>query len=138
MVNWIIGILAALFVLRQVRSVMGVRRLSVRALSERMAEDPGLQIVDVRSPAEYAVSHVPSSRCVPLGDLRARAGQWDPSRPLVLVCRSGHRAMQAYHILRRRGFKDLTVLAGGMVAWELQRSDRHSRREPQVPAGRPD
>lgn len=77
----------------------------------------GGQLVDVREPAEWAETHIPGSVHIPLGDLAARAGELDTSRPVVALCRSGNRSKTAVKILQRSGFSDATSMAGGVVAW---------------------
>lgn len=117
--NVVLSLLAIGFISWQVRPWLGVRRIGSAELSRRMRSDPTIQIVDLRSPAEYAGAHVPDSQNIPLNLLRARYRRLDPARPLVLVCDAGSRAGQGYHFLKRRGFGELFVLAGGMRAWAL-------------------
>lgn len=120
MTNVIFGVLALLLVVWQVRPVMGVRRIHPSVLRERLAAGELFDIVDVRTPEEFANGHIAGARSVPLAEIRSRAGELDRAQPTVLVCRSGYRAMQAFHILRRRQFNALWVLAGGMLAWQMQ------------------
>jgi rhodanese-related sulfurtransferase len=75
-------------------------------------------VIDVCEPAEYAAGHVAGSRSIPLGTL---AGSKDlPSNkalPLVVVCASGMRASRAAGTLRKAGYANAQVLAGGLKAW---------------------
>jgi rhodanese-related sulfurtransferase len=54
---------------------------------------------------------------IPLGELRARISELDPTRPVVTLCRGGQRAYFASRILRQRGFREVRTATGGMVAW---------------------
>lgn len=45
-----------------------------------------------------------------------------PDQPVVLYCRTGHRASQAYYTLKELGFKDLRMYDGSMQEWS-KRSD---------------
>lgn len=74
-----------------------------------------VEIVDVREPVEWDAGHLPGSRHVPLGSLD-RYQPEDPTRPIVVVCRSGNRSDLARLLLRARGF-DADHLDGGLVAW---------------------
>ncbi|MBX5466623.1 MAG: rhodanese-like domain-containing protein [Firmicutes bacterium] len=114
--NTVFGVLAAWFLYWQLRPLFGVRRLSVAAFQERLRAG-GVQVVDVRTPGEYAAGHIPDSLSIPLDRLRREVDRIARDREVVLVCRSGYRAMQAYHILKRRRFQRLWVLEGGMVAF---------------------
>ncbi|HJV72062.1 rhodanese-like domain-containing protein [Ideonella sp.] len=75
-------------------------------------------VIDVCEPAEYAAGHVAGSRSIPLGTLE---GSKDlPSNktlPLVVVCASGMRASRAAGTLRKAGYANAQVLAGGLKAW---------------------
>lgn len=64
----------------------------------------GAQIVDVRSPAEYAAGHAPGSKNIPLGDLAQNASKLDKAKPIVLCCASGSRSGMAAGILKSQGF----------------------------------
>lgn len=74
----------------------------------------GARIVDVRSPSEYDVWHIPGAELVPLGTLREAQQDWDRSTPIRLYCASGFRSYLAYRILVQRGFTDVATLVGGI------------------------
>ncbi len=75
------------------------------------------QIVDVREPNEWRTGHMPQAVLIPLDDLEARRRELDPLRPIVTVCRSGRRSLDAAYQLREAGFPRARSLAGGMIAW---------------------
>jgi rhodanese-related sulfurtransferase len=75
------------------------------------------QLVDVREPDEVAGGTLPGAVNIPLGDIPARVGELDPSRRVVLLCRSGGRSGQAAEFLAASGFDDVVNLTGGMLAW---------------------
>jgi rhodanese-related sulfurtransferase len=77
----------------------------------------GVQVLDVRNPAERRAAPCPDAIAIPLGELRRRAGELDPGRPVVTVCKGGQRAYFATRILRQRGFADVRTVTGGMIAW---------------------
>ena len=58
----------------------------------------------------------PKAVQIPLGDLAQRAGELPTDRPVVCICRSGARSLQAAELLVGRGF-DVHSLNGGMRAW---------------------
>lgn len=76
------------------------------------------QLVDVREPYEVDEGTLPGALNIPLGQLPDRVGELDPSRPVVLLCRSGGRSGQAAAFLAASGFAEVTNLAGGMLAFE--------------------
>ncbi len=77
-------------------------------------------IVDVRTPEEFAGGHLRQSKNIPLPDLGARIGELDKARAVLVVCASGPRAARAAAQLRRAGFGDVHVLAGGFGEWQSQ------------------
>ncbi len=76
-------------------------------------------LLDVREPDEYSQGHIASSVHIPLSALPHRLTELDKyrSRPLIALCRSGHRSLRAGSLLRRHGFDPVYNLAGGMAAW---------------------
>lgn len=77
----------------------------------------GALLLDVREDDEWAAGHAPMARHLPMNALPDRAGELDPSVPVVCVCRLGGRSAAVAAALVGAGF-DVTNLAGGMVAWE--------------------
>lgn len=68
----------------------------------------GAQLVDVRTPGEYAEGHLRGAKNIPVQDLAGRLAQLDKSKPVVVYCRSGARSAQARSILQGAGFADVT------------------------------
>lgn len=73
----------------------------------------GARIVDVRTPDEYEIWHIPGAVNVPLGTLREASEKWDVSVPIRLYCAVGFRSYLAYRLLVQRGFNDVRTLSGG-------------------------
>jgi len=75
-------------------------------------------LIDVSEPAEFAAAHAAGSRSVPLGALE-KSGNLPKNKalPLVVVCPSGTRSVRAAAMLKKRGFENPRVLAGGLAAW---------------------
>jgi rhodanese-related sulfurtransferase len=78
---------------------------------------PGAQLVDVRERDEWRAGHIPGSSHIPMGDVSARFGELDRSRPVITVCRSGRRSLYSAADLLRAGFADVRSLSGGILAW---------------------
>jgi len=77
-----------------------------------------VQVIDVRSGAEWRTGHITGAEHMPLDELEG--GQTPKSaasdKVLVLVCQSGVRAEKAQLLLKARGI-EAEVLEGGMNAW---------------------
>lgn len=92
-------------------------RLTAKAFGERAAILPNLQIVDVRNPGEVAAGTIPNAIGIPVGQLPARLGELDPTKPTVVYCAGGYRSSVAASLLRRNGFRDVSDILGGYGAW---------------------
>lgn len=89
-------------------------------LRELIDSGRGPRVLDVRTPAEFETVHIPGSYNVPLDLLREHRAELRThlDEDVVLVCRSGARATQAEQALVQTGLPNLTVLTGGIVAWQ--------------------
>ncbi len=85
---------------------VGWRLFSAWRIRRRLPEllRAGAQVVDVRSPPEFAGGHAPGSRNIPLSELAVRSGELDPGHWVVVCCASGTRSAIARRQLRQRGF----------------------------------
>ncbi len=92
-------------------------RLPAPALAAWSAEEPRLQIVDVRNPGELAAGVVPCARHIPLAALISRMDELAPTAPTVIYCASGYRSSVAASALRAAGFPTVADLLGGFTAW---------------------
>ncbi len=73
------------------------------------------QVVDVREQPEIEslpLAGAVHAHHVPLGELRERLGELDPSRPTVTSCATGMRAYLAARILSQNGFAEVYDLSG--------------------------
>lgn len=86
-----------------------------------------IQLVDVRTPEEYAEGHIPRAINIDVNgaDFDVQTGQLDKSRPVALYCRSGRRSKIAAERMAKQGFK-VTELDGGILSWEGDKSTSDS------------
>jgi rhodanese-related sulfurtransferase len=81
-----------------------------------------VDLIDVRTPAEYRDCHAVGARLVPLDRLdpaavmNGRTAAAD--EPLYLICRSGGRAKQACDHFVAAGYRHVVCVEGGTLAWE--------------------
>ncbi|TMA53929.1 MAG: hypothetical protein E6J75_14645 [Deltaproteobacteria bacterium] len=69
------------------------------ALFERT---PGLFVLDVRTPAEFANGHIPNAHLLPVDEIEDRLGELPPPDTLMLVtCAAGGRSTLARRSARR-------------------------------------
>lgn len=73
--------------------------------------------VDVREKWELEICQLDNTLHVPLGDLPKRVGELPTDVPVVVICRSGRRSMDATNWLRSQGYANATNLRGGVLLW---------------------
>ena len=74
-------------------------------------------LLDIREPRELAISRLPGSLDIPMGEVPDRAGELPADRPIVVMCRTGNRSMKVTQWLRANGYARATNLGGGINAW---------------------
>ncbi|MFI5836113.1 rhodanese-like domain-containing protein [Micromonospora sp. NPDC051300] len=89
-------------------------------LRELIAAGRAPRMLDVRTPGEFEAAHVAGAYNVPLDLLKEHREELRNhlDEDVVLICRSGARATQAEQALATVGLPNLTVLDGGMLAWQ--------------------
>ncbi|MDZ4820802.1 MAG: rhodanese-like domain-containing protein [Planctomycetota bacterium] len=91
-----------------------------RQLAELLKNGTHIDLLDVRTPAEFAEVHLTGAKNIPLHEL-------DPARimqqrgnaqneTLYLICKSGSRGQQACSKLEQAGFSNVANVAGGTMA----------------------
>jgi sulfur-carrier protein adenylyltransferase/sulfurtransferase len=86
-------------------------------LAVLMRDGADFDLIDVREPREWDVTHLPGARLIPLGTLGDSLGTLDPEREIVVMCRSGKRSENAARQLQAAGFGRVKNLAGGLLRW---------------------
>ncbi len=91
-----------------------------RELQRLLAEGGPAQLLDVRTPGEFAAAHVPGAQLIPLDDLDPAAfGQrrGGVETPVYVLCQSGGRARKAIEKLERAGVRGCVLVEGGTQGW---------------------
>jgi hydroxyacylglutathione hydrolase len=77
-------------------------------------ENDAPQLLDVRSPDEWAAGHLEGSLHAYVPDLAAGApASLDPARPVWVLCGTGYRATIAAGLLERQGFTPIVLTSDG-------------------------
>jgi rhodanese-related sulfurtransferase len=99
---------------------MNASTISPAQLAELRKEGKKIELIDVRTPAEFREVHVEFARNIPLDQLDVAAlvqtrGEAD-DQPLYVVCRSGGRGQQACEKFVQAGFSKAVNVEGGTMA----------------------
>jgi rhodanese-related sulfurtransferase len=100
---------------------MSISTIRPTQLHELIASGQPVELIDVRTPAEFQEVHVPFAQNVPLDRLNAEhlaSSRRGSIAPLYVVCRSGSRGKQACEKLLAAGLTDVVNVEGGTQAWD--------------------
>ncbi len=115
-------------------------------VAKRLAEGKASNLVDVRTPAEYAAVHAATAKLLPLDTLDAKHAsdmRAAKDQPIYILCKSGGRAAKARDRFLAAGITDVICVEGGTDAWEragcpVERSGRKTislERQVRIAAG---
>lgn len=86
--------------------------------AKKLIKEKNAQLVDVRTPEEFAESGIEGAKNLPLQDIDHTANtNLDKGLPIVVYCRSGQRSQMAMQILLSQGFEEVFNL-GSYMAWD--------------------
>ncbi|WP_199175022.1 rhodanese-like domain-containing protein [Sporosarcina sp. P29] len=115
--GWIIIALVVGLVVWRMKPAKGVQTISTEQLKDRL-KDQNVQLIDVRSPAEYKGRHIQQFKNIPLNVLSNKMGTLKKDQEVIVICQSGMRSSNAATQLKKAGFVNVTNVRGGMSAWQ--------------------
>ena len=88
--------------------------------AQELHTSPPTAVIFVDTSQDFARGHVAGARWVPRGWLELWIGDIVPAKdiPLTVTCHDGRNAVLAGATLRELGYQQISVLDGGMVAWQ--------------------
>lgn len=96
--------------------------ITPQELAALSRNNDGIELIDVRTPAEFREVHASMARNVPLDKLEpidfmeSRNGH--AGEPLYVICRSGSRGAKACGRFLDAGYNNVVNVEGGTNAWE--------------------
>lgn len=101
---------------------MPASSISLDTLQQLLLGAHELALLDVREARHFVSGHLNLARLAPLSKLELEVGEQVPriTTPIILIDDrdADGPARRAEALLKRLGYKDVRVLAGGMAAWE--------------------
>jgi len=85
-------------------------------LKRKFSAGKDVLVLDVREAHEHQICNL-GGHVIPLGELPRRVHELDSSREIVCLCRMGRRSAQAVSFLQQAGFRKVSHLRGGILAW---------------------
>ncbi|MCG9890729.1 MAG: rhodanese-like domain-containing protein [Thermosynechococcaceae cyanobacterium MS004] len=89
----------------------------VEELKSLMAQRQPL-LVDVRSPSEYRLGHIPGATNIPLQQMARHLDQIPSDRPVVLYCSTGYRSAMGVMTLHLLNYDNVQGFPPSFAAWQ--------------------
>ena len=94
--------------------------LDLNSWKKQMLIDNNANIIDVRTPDEYKISHIPNSKNIDFynqHNFMQEINKLDKNQSYYVYCRSGIRSANSCALMKELGFKKTFNLVGGIVEW---------------------
>jgi thioredoxin len=97
-----------------------IQTIEAVAFSKAIQATPNPQVVDVRTPEEFASGHLIQAQNVNWmnPDFVANSAKYDKSKPIFVYCKSGGRSHKAAEKLAELGFTNVIEMEGGILKWD--------------------
>ncbi len=101
-------------------TVNAQNRLTPDAFEAMLKSDSTIQLVDVRTPAEFQSGYIAGAQNLNIqdADFAKKIRQLDKTRPVLVYCAVGGRSAKAASQFSTLGFLKVYDLKGGMTAWK--------------------
>ncbi len=92
------------------------------AEAAQLAVDPGVVVIDVRTPEEFAEGHIEGAALIDINSptFGDEIDALDRDADYLVYCRSDNRSGQAVAIMQQLGFEQLWDMDGGVIAWSAE------------------
>jgi rhodanese-related sulfurtransferase len=114
------------------KTSVSFKNLSVEDVCKRIAANPKLVLLDVRSPQEFngrsdvpSYGHFKNAININVTDLQSRANELSKykDQEVIVYCSHSHRSPRATHLLSTLGFNNVSNMAGGVSTLEGQQGN---------------
>jgi rhodanese-related sulfurtransferase len=102
-----------------------VEKFDAFQFNEKMIQLMVYNLVDVRTPKEFAQASIPKAKNIDFnGDsFEAELAKLEKDKPLFIYCKSGGRSAKAVEKATEMGFERIIELEGGMDAWKEAKAE---------------
>lgn len=99
-----------------------MKTIAPKELHARIAKGETIDLIDVRTPAEYRSWHTEHAVLAPLASLDCKkvlaSRKAEADAPLYVMCKSGMRSAQACQQFVAAGYENVVNVEGGIQAWD--------------------
>ena len=91
--------------------------LSPAQIRDALATRADVMLVDVREPAEFAITHIDGATLVPMQTIPQQLASLPRDKEIILHCHHGMRSEMAGNFLLAQGFPRVSHMVGGIDRW---------------------
>ena len=104
----------------QAQTSKNIQLFEAPAFAEKIKNTPNAQILDVRTPQEFAGDHIENAKNINWlnADFATNAATLNNTKPVFVYCKAGSRSNKAAAKLEEMGFTNIYDLQGGILKWE--------------------
>lgn len=104
----------------QANSNQKVEKLDAPEFKMKMIQLKVYNIVDVRTPEEFAQASIPKAKNINFNgsSFDEELSKLEKNKPLFIYCKSGGRSAKAVEKAKEMGFERIIELEGGMESWK--------------------
>jgi rhodanese-related sulfurtransferase len=102
-----------------VKEVIMINECTVSELKEKLDTKANILLIDCRELDEWNQGHIEGAELMPLShfDVTSLPKLTNKEQEIYIQCRSGARSLNLCQFLLSHGFKNLTNVRGGIMAW---------------------
>jgi phage shock protein E len=98
----------------------GGSNLDVTQVSQMIADNEDIVLIDVRTPEEFMQGHLDGAKLINFYDAKFQeeVKKLDTAKKYVVYCRSGGRSAKSVNAMKKLGFTEVYNMSGGVLAWQ--------------------
>ncbi len=111
------ALLLAIVVTEWLNKQQKAPQVSPQSLVEQM-NNQLVKVIDIRNNQTFRQGHILNSKNIPWQNQDEKVYKTLQNEPFVLICQQAQTASQLAEKLKKQGFTQVQVLAGGISAWQ--------------------
>lgn len=99
-----------------------IKDIDPKTFSEKINKTPNAQVIDVRTPREFAGGHIDNAINIDFlnDNFKTNAQKLDKTKPVFVYCKTNNRSPRASAMLEELGFKTIYNMQGGLLKWDAE------------------
>ena len=102
------------------QETIAVPEIYVQEVKQKLDQEEDFLILDVREPWERDIAQISETLFIPMNSVHSRLEELDPSKEIVIHCRTGQRSAAVTQYLIKQGYPRVKNMVGGIKAWTIE------------------